>query len=131
MDKDFIKKFINIVQKHSPKCFINVNYELIIEPKNNIYFRLDDIKTELELKCKIFAWLSRPSCKGVSKYWQKRIRTIVNEFLNTNFTFDEMIIYTYLGNDCNREKSINFIESNYDLNVLNSQYEEKENYAKN
>lgn len=121
MDKDFIKKFINIVQKHSPKCFINVNYELIVEPKNNIYFRLEDIETELDLKCKILAWLSRPSCKGVSNYWQKRIRTIVNEFLDTNFTFDEMeIIYTYLGNDCNREKSINFIESNYDLNVLNS-----------
>jgi hypothetical protein len=29
-------------------------------------------------------------------------------------------IYTYLGNDCNREKTIKFIKSNYDLNVLDS-----------
>lgn len=119
MNKDFIEKFIDIVEKHSPKCFVNRNNELIVEPKNNIYFRLEDIETELELKCKVLAWLSRPSCKGVSNYWQKRIRTIVNEFLGTEFTFDEMEEgYTYLGNDCNREKTIKFIESNYDLKIL-------------
>lgn len=118
---EYFNRFIKIVKKYSPKSFINHNNELIVVPKNNIYFRLEDIETELELKCKILAWLSRPSCKGVSKYWQKRIRTIVNEFLDTEFTFDEMCeIYTYLGNDCNRKKSIKFIESNYDLNILNA-----------
>lgn len=119
MNIELIKNFMDIVQKHSPKCFINHNVELIIEPKNNIYFRLEDVETELELKCKVLAWLSRPSYKGVSNYWQKRIRAIVNEFLGTEFTFDEMKqIYTYLGSDCNREKSIKFIKSNYDLNIL-------------
>ncbi len=121
MNIELTKNFMEIVRKHSPKCFINANFELIVEPKNNIYFRLEDIETELELKCKVLAWLSRPSCKGVSKYWQKRISAIVNEFLEREFTFEEMQdIYTYLGNDCNREKTIKFIESNYDLNVLNS-----------
>lgn len=119
MDRELIKGFIEIVQKYSPKCFINGNNELIIEPKNNIYFRLEDIETELELKCKVLAWLSRPSHKGVSVYWQNRIKRIVNEFLGTAFTFAEMEkIYTYLGNDCNREKTIKFIKSNYDLNIL-------------
>jgi len=119
MNKDFIEKFIDIVEKYSPKCFVNRNNELIIEPKNNIYFILEGVETELELKCKVIAWLSRPSCKGVSNYWQKRIRTIVNEFLGTEFIFDEMEkIYTYLGNDCNRKKTIKFIESNYDLKIL-------------
>lgn len=121
MNIKLVKSFMNIVQKYSPKCFINSNFELIIEPKNNIYFRIEDVETELDLKCKVIAWLSRPSCKGVSNYWQKKIRTIVNEFLDTKFTFEEMEeIYTYLGNDCNREKTIKFIESGYDLNVLNS-----------
>ncbi|BAO05232.1 hypothetical protein AN649_13585 [Clostridium sporogenes] len=121
MNIELTKNFTNIVQKHSPNCFINYNYELIVEPKNNIYFRLEDIETELELKCKVLAWLSRPSCKGISNYWQKRIRAIVNEFLGTEFTFDEMSeIYTYLGNDCNRETSIKFIKSNYDLDTLTS-----------
>jgi hypothetical protein len=119
MNTELIKGFINIVQKYSPKSFINHNNELIVEPKNNIYFRLEDVETELELKCKVIAWLSRPSCKGVSNYWQKRIRAIVNEFLGTEFTFEEMDkIYTYLGNDCNRKKSIKFIKSDYDLNIL-------------
>lgn len=121
MNIELAKSFIKIVQKHSPNCFINHNFELIVEPENNIYFRLEDVESELDLECKVLAWLSRPSCKGVSDYWQKRIRTIVNEFLGTEFTFEEMSeIYTYLGNDCNRKKSIKFINSGYDLNMLAS-----------
>lgn len=119
MNIELTKGFMKIVQKYSPKCFINSSFELIVEPRNNIYFRLEDVETELELKCKIIAWLSRPSCKGVGDYWQKRIRAIFNEFLGTEFTLDDMQeIYTYLGNDCNRQLSIKFIESNYNLNLL-------------
>jgi hypothetical protein len=122
LNTEVARKFMGIVQQHSPKCFINTNFELIVEPRNNIYFRLEDVETELELKCKVLAWLSRPSCKGVSDYWQKRIRAIVNEFLGTDFSFDDMVeIYTYLGNDCNRNKSIKFIESDYDLSVLTAE----------
>lgn len=119
MDRELLKSFFKVVRKHSPNAFINFDFELIVEPKNNIYFRLGDVEDELILKCKVLAWLSRPSCKGVSDYWQKRIRAIVNDFLETDFTFDEMMeIYTYLGNDLNRGKTIKFIESNYDLKVL-------------
>lgn len=114
-----IQKFMKIAQHHSPSLFINSNYELIVEPKNNIYFRLEDVQNEMELKCKVIAWLSRPSCKGVSAIWQKRIRSIVNEYLGTNFSEDEMSeIYTRLGNDCNRGLTTRFIESGYDLTVL-------------
>ncbi|WP_026908933.1 hypothetical protein [Paucisalibacillus globulus] len=119
MNLELVKSFMKIVQTHSPNCFINHNFEIIIEPRNNIYFRLEDVETETELKCKVLAWLSRPSCKGVSNYWQKRIRAIVNDFLEKDFSWEEMMeIYTYLGNDCNRQKTIKFIESNYDFNVL-------------
>lgn len=121
MNIELAKNIMKIVQKHSPNCFINHNFELIVEPKNNIYFRLEDVDTELELKCKVLAWLSRPSCKGISDHWQKRIRAIVNEFLGTSFTVEEMSeIYTRLGNDCNRKLSVKFIESNYDLALLKS-----------
>jgi hypothetical protein len=116
---DEIKVLVNIVKTYSPKAFINRNNELIVEPRNNIYFRLDNVTNEMELKCKILAWLSRPSCKGVSNYWQKRILQIVNNFLETTFTKDQIIhVYTYLGNDINRKLSIAFIESGYDLSVL-------------
>jgi len=107
MDKDFLKDFVKNVTVYSPKCFINSRNEFIIVPKDNIYFLLDDVKTELDLKCKVIAWLSRPSCKGVSKYWQKRIRCIFNDCLEFDFTFEQIeTIYTYLGNDCNRSKQL-------------------------
>jgi hypothetical protein len=114
-----INKFIEIAKRISPKSFITDNNEIIVVPKNNIYFRLDDVKTEMDLKCKVIAWLSRPSCKGISDYWQKRTLAIVNEFLGTNFTKNEISqVYTYLGNDCNRLLCLKFIDSNYDLSVL-------------
>jgi len=114
-----VEKLILKTKKWSPKCFINEKNELIIEPTNNIYFRLEDVKNELDFKCKVLAWLSRPSCKGLSKPQQTHIRIIVNEVLGTNFTKDDMCkIYTYLGNDCNRELSVTFIKSKYDLSLL-------------
>lgn len=113
---DKLKTILNI---NSPKWFVNNNNELIVEPKNNIYFLLNDIDNELDLKCKMIAWLSRPGHKTLSNYWQKRIGNILNEYLGTNFSKDEIeLIYSYLGNDCNRKKTIRFIHSNYDLNIL-------------
>lgn len=118
MNKE-LKRLLDIISEISPKSFINRNNELIVVPKDNIYFRLEDIKTDMELKCKVIAWLSRPSCKGISNYWQKRIRDIFNRFLGTNFNKDEMMeIYTYLGNDVNRTLCVRFIESNYDISLL-------------
>ena len=126
MNIEIAKKIMKITEKFSPNCFINSKFELIVEPKNNIYFRLEDVESELELKCRVLSWLSRPSCKGISYHWQDRIRGIVNEYLGTNFTTDEMReIYIHLGNDCNRELSIKFIESNYDLSLLKSIGKEK------
>ena len=118
MNKE-LKRLLDIISEISPKSFINRNNELIVVPKDNIYFRLEDIKTDMDLKCKVIAWLSRPSCKCVSKYWQKRVRDIFKRFLGTNFNKDEMMeIYTYLGNDVNRTLCVRFIESNYDISLL-------------
>lgn len=115
----FVRDFMDIASKYSPNIFINKRNELIVEPKNNIYFRLDDVSSELDLKCKIIAWLSRPSCKGVSNYYQKKIRNIFNEYLGTNFNKNEIeIIYSYLGNDCNRSKTIEFINNKFDLTTI-------------
>lgn len=117
--KNIPKKLVSILNKNSPKWFINNKNELIIEPKNNIYLILENINNELDLKCQVISWLSRPSHIGISNYWKKRIRNIFNEYLETNFSKDEMeLIYCYLGNNCNKEKTIKFINSNYDLNVL-------------
>ena len=118
-DEIAIKSIINRALQVFPKSFINKNNEIILEPRNNVYFRLEDVDTELDFKCKMFAWLSRPIAKGLNKYWSTKILNSFNELLGTNFTKDDMYkIYASLGNDINRELTINFIQSEYDLSLL-------------
>lgn len=102
-----------------PKSFINKSNEIILEPRNNVYFRLEGIETTLDFKCKMFAWLSRPIAKSLNKYWSPQVLNSFNSLLGTNFTKEQMYkIYDRLGNDVNRELTIRFIESNYDLTLL-------------
>lgn len=118
MEKE-VERLVEITKKYSPKCFVNSSNELILVPSKNIYFRLEDVYGEMDLKCKVIAWLSRPSHKGVSYYWQKRVLSILNEFLGTQFTKEDIdIVYTRLGNNVNRTLCIKFITSNYDLSIL-------------
>lgn len=102
-----------------PGSFINYHNEIILEPKNNIYFSLENVKNKLELKCKLLEYTARPSCKGLQKKWQKYFRDKFNNYFKTDFNDNEMMdIYTYLGNGVNREKTIKFIKSGFDLDVL-------------
>ena len=110
---------IDKIKEVFPKSFINENDELIVEPKNNIYFRIDNIENEFDFKCKVVEWLSRPSHKGLSTWWQSRVRTGMNKFLGTKFTVEELsTIYTYLGCGCNRQKTKDFVLSGYDVSTL-------------
>ena len=107
------------------QCFINHNWEFVCHPKANSYFSLRDIDSDLDLKCKVLEWLSRDAC--TSNHFGKRAniecwkyhRDGINKCLGTNFSHEEMIeIYTYLGNSVNRNKTIQFIESGYDMTIL-------------
>ena len=106
--------------------FINNNAELIINAKTNTYFLLSKIETELDLKCKILEWLSRPAYKTEYCSSEKHNRAMqdwhlkgLNEYLKTDFSREQMEkIYTYLGNGVNRELCIKFIESGYDMSLL-------------
>lgn len=114
-----IKSIVNHALQVFPKSFINHSNEIILEPRNNVYFRLEDVDTELDFKCKMFAWVSRPIAKGLNKYWSPRVLNSFNKLMGTNFTKDDMYeIYDRLGNDINRKLTIQFIESNYDLKLL-------------
>lgn len=112
----------NIINKslHAfPKSFINNSNEIILEPRNNVYFRLEGIRTELDFKCKMFAWVSRPIAKGLNKYWAPQVLQSFNEVLGTSFSKAEMyVIYDRLGNDVNRKLAEQFIESEYDMALL-------------
>lgn len=114
-----LKSIINRALNTFPKSFINRSNEIILEPRNNVYFRLDEVDTELDFKCKMFAWVSRPIAKSLNRYWSPRVLSCFNQLMGTNFTRDEMYdIYDRLGNDINRKLTIRFIESGYDLSIL-------------
>lgn len=102
-----------------PKFFINRNLEVIVHPRSNTYFLLSDVQTETDLIAKILEWLSREAAKSVAKESKKYHLDGINTFLGTSFTQDDMMqIYTYLGNRCNHNRTLRFIESGYDLSVL-------------
>ncbi|WP_415912480.1 hypothetical protein [Neptuniibacter sp. QD37_11] len=102
-----------------PKAFVYKDEELIVEPKNNIYFFLSGIENEFDFRCKVISWLSRPAHKGLSDWWHVRIRNGMNRFLGTEFTPEEISsIYTYVGCGVNDEKLRAFVKSNYDLSIL-------------
>lgn len=106
--------------------FINSNCEMIIEPKSNVYFLLENIETDIELKCKVLEHISRSACK--SEPFNTKAKNIqlhenmldgINEFLGTNFNILEMEdIYCKLGNGINRKLALEFIESNYNMDLI-------------
>lgn len=114
-----IKFFMKKASVYSPHLFINNKFELIVVPSKNIFFRLEDVRNEKDLKMKILTWLSRSSCKGVGKYWESRMRKIINSYLNTSFDKKAFeLIYQRLGNGVNPQLCEEFIDSCYDLTVL-------------
>lgn len=121
-----VQLMINKLMSLNLGTFINNINELILIPKINLYFKLDDVKNELDFKCKLLEWCSRSACKGVSTYWQKKTRNMINYMLNENFGEKEFdLIYSELGNCINHQLTIRFIESGYEMSELWRNYKGK------
>lgn len=109
-----------------PNSFINTALEFIAHKEANEYFRLEDCENEFDVKCKVLEWLSRgthKTCPFNSNIKNERFHNFmlngVNDFLGTDFTEDDMeIIYTYLGNRCNHDRTVKFINSGYDMSIF-------------
>jgi hypothetical protein len=123
LDNELLKKIRNAFEEG----FINRHNELILIPETNLYFLLTDVENELDLKCKVLEWCSRSASKGkpyekdyLNERYQDEILWKINNILETNFTKEQMLnIYTYLGNGIHRDRTIKFIESNYnDYDIL-------------
>ena len=112
-------------------CFINMNNELILVPKTNLYFRLDDVNNIDDLKYKIVAWCSRDASKSIpykaewrNERYREYVRNNINTFLGLNYTEDEWLeIYAKFGNGCNKERCIEFIRNNFNLKTLRGENE--------
>lgn len=115
LDFDVLKE----IQPFFPLAHIYKNNELILDPKNNIYFRIDNITSKLEFQCKILEWCSRPACKGLKPIWQRFVQGALNGYFRQTWTRNELeSIYTRLGNGVNRELCIKFIKGDFDLKIL-------------
>ena len=111
-----------------PNAIMNRNLEFVADSNRrvNSYFRLDNCETRTDAICKVLEYLSRESFKSqhFNANWRNEqvheyhLRGI-NSFCGTAFTKEDIEdIYTYLGNECNRKKTLAFINSGYDLAVL-------------
>lgn len=119
-------EFIQRLMSCFPRSFINQEGEFIAHKEANQYFILRNCENEMDVKCKVIEWFSRSAfktepfrTKQKNEEFHKFMLDGINEFLGTDFdTMDIEQIYTYLGNACDHERTIVFIESGYCMEVL-------------
>lgn len=102
-----------------PDSFINYHNELVLDRREDIYFRLEDVNTMEDLKRKIISWLSRTAAKGPYKKTREKFRANMNIFLKKEWEEEDFkLVYSYLGNDCNGELCKNFVKHDCDIKWL-------------
>lgn len=118
-------RIIGQLMSSFPGSFINHNGEFIAHREANEYFDLKSCETMLDVQCKVLEWLSRaafktaPFCKRKNQVFHKFMLDGITQFLRIEFTPSDMEqIYTYIGNAVDHDKTIRFIESGYDMAVL-------------
>ena len=114
--------------------FFNEREEFIAHRYSNTYFIFSNCESLEDVNCKVLEWLSRAADKGIpyrqnwsNKKFQKFMLDGINMFLNTDFSKEDIdLIYTYLGNSCNHNRTLEFVSSGYDMELLRK-LENKEN----
>lgn len=109
-----------------PRSFINERDEFIAHERTNQYIILSNCETPLDVEYKVLEWFSRPAHKiaPYSQEWRNRkfhefMLNGINAFLDTHFTEQDMDeIYCALGKAINHEKTVRFVKSDYDFDVL-------------
>lgn len=112
--------------KSFPGSFINDNGEFITERSGVACFNLANCGSSGEIKCKVLEWCSRAASKSkpyksnaMNKQLHGMMLNGINDFLDTDFSKEDMeLIYTQLGNGCNRPLCEKFVMSGYDMEVL-------------
>lgn len=109
-----------------PSSFINKHNELILIPATNLYIQLENCKTKFQLFAKLLEWCSRDSCFSLpymvmklNKIYWKQNRKALNSFFDQNWSHKDMsLIYEALGCHVNPTLTKQFIESGFDLKIL-------------
>lgn len=126
----FMKIEADLLKKSFPETKLLYNGEVVVHITGNQYFNLETCESHQEVEYKVLEWLSRGAYKTDPYYTRKDLtrkfheymRKGINSYLGTDFSESDMeLIYTYLGNGCNRARTIQFFESGFDMGVLSPQ----------
>jgi len=109
-----------------PSSFINEHNELILIPATNLYIQLENCKTKLQLFSKLLEWCSRDACFSlpymvmkINKIYWRQNREALNSFFDQNWSHKDIsLIYETLGCHVNPTLTKQFIESGFDLQIL-------------
>lgn len=110
-----------------PRSFINANLEVILITRTNTYFSLDGVQSRRDIIAKLLMWCSRSIAKGQpfrsetgNNVFRELAKRSLNHYLGTLLTDEDMaLIYQRLGNGINPELTYRFIDSGFDMEVLN------------
>lgn len=110
-----------------PRSYINQNLEVILIPKTNTYFSLEGVGSRRDVIAKLFMWCSRTIVKGQpfrnkksNDMYREATKRALNYYLGTLFSDEDInLIYQKLGNGINKKLTYSFIDSDFDMEVLN------------
>ena len=98
-----------------PRSYINANLEVILIPKTNTYFNLEGVQSRRDIIAELLIWCSRTIAKG-------QPLNFLNHYLGTLFSDEDIaLIYQNLGNGINPELTYRFIDSGFDMEVLDDE----------
>ncbi|WP_148880577.1 hypothetical protein [Streptococcus sp. Marseille-P7376] len=123
------EELFNELQKllaYFPESYINRNLEVILIPKTNTYFSLKGVSSRRDIITKLFMWCSRDFAKTNPFKYQKLNRLfhlenseLLGKYLGKRFDPSQIYdIYQKLGNGINPELTYRFIDSGFDMEVL-------------
>lgn len=110
-----------------PRSYINQNLEVILIPKTNTYFSLEGVGSRRDIIAKLMMWCTRTIAKGQpfcnkerNDMYREVTKRALNHYLETLFSDEDInSIYQRLGNGINQDLTYSFIDSGFDMEVLN------------
>lgn len=114
-----------------PDSFINRQLEVILIPKTNTYFSIENCDTKEDVIAKVLMYCTRDIAKAMPYQQQKRNiafyvenRDRLRKYLGSDINVD--VVYQILGNGINKELTYKYINSGFDAEVLLAKIEEVE-----
>ena len=112
-------KLLEELKPSFPNLFVNSLDEVIVNKLYNIYFCFSKCSTKQDIIVKLLHWVSRSCIRGVSLRVMLEMRNGINNYLGTDFCEDDFnLIYDNIGNGINEQKTLAFIQSNYNPSAL-------------